>query len=295
VCRPSGRGAGMDLVTDLVRVAWRVRAEVRTQNLALIAAAVAFYALLAVFPAIVAVITVYGLVGDPDRISGQISSATAAMPGAAADLVSSQIDVLALGSQGLTIGLAVSFLVTVWAASGGVRALLTALNVIFGVEETRGLAHRSVLSLTLTFGAIAVVIASLTLVAAFPVVLDALGLDPVVGALGEIGRWSVLIGVFAIGLALLYRWGPDRPRPRRRWVTPGAVAAVAVWAAGSVVFSVLVGVLGGYKRTYGGGLAAVVVLMLWLYLSAFAVLIGAVIDAVRDRDKDVTQVTPVTR
>ena len=272
-----------------------VRAEITSKNLPLVAAGVAFYGLLAIFPALIAVVKLYGLVADPTRISAQISSAAAAMPQGAADLITVQLTSMTeVGVGGLSVGLTISLGATIWAAAGAVRALLTGLNVIVEVEEGRGPVKRAVLSLALTLGAMVLALVTLTLVAAFPVIVGWLGLDPVAAALAELGRWSTLVAVVVVGLAVLYRWGPDRPRPRWRWATWGTVVAVGLWAIGSLGFSVYVSNFGRYHQTYGG-IAAVIVLMLWLYLSAFAILIGALIDAVRDRDKDVTQATPATR
>jgi len=287
----------------LVRMARDVRAQIKSKNLALVAAGVAFYGLLAMFPALIAVVTLYGLFADPSRISAQLESATAAMPSSAADLVTDQLaSVAAVGVGGLSFGLAISLAATIWAAAGGVRAISTGLNLIFGIEATRGLVRRAASSLALTLGAMVNAVVLLTLVAAFPVVVRRLGLDPAAAAVAEGLRWTLLAVAALLGLAVLYRWAPDRTPPRWRWVSWGTVTAVAVWVLGSVAFSVYVANFGRYNATYGG-IAAVIVLMLWLYLSAFAVLVGAVVDAVGDRpvegadprDKDVTQPTPASR
>jgi membrane protein len=279
----------------LVRLAREVRAELRSKNVTLVAAGVGFYGLLAMFPALIAVVTLYGLVADPEKIAAQIAGATAAMPDEARDLVASQLaSVAAVGVSGLSFGLALSLAATVWAATGAVRALSTGLNLIFGVPATRGLFKRSAVSLALTLGAMAEAVVMLTLVAGFPVVVDRLGLDPVAAAVAEGLRWTLLVVAVVVGVAVLYRWAPDHTPGRWRWISWGTVSAVALWAIGSVGFSVYVDNFGTYNATYGS-IAAVIVLMLWLYLSAFAVLFGAVIDAAGHRDKDVTEATPTAR
>jgi len=277
---------------DLARLARQVRAEVKADNLSLVAAGVAFYGLLAIFPAIIATVAVYGLVADPDHISAQLASATEALPQEAADLIVSQLSAAAkIDRSGLTLGLVLSLGATLWAATGGVRALLNGLNVIYDVKENRGFVRRSALALGLTVGGLVTVAAALALVAAFPVALDRVGLEPVAAGLAEAARWLLLVILILLGLALLYRWGPARPTARRRWVTWGSAGALLVWILGSIAFSVYVANFGSYNKTYGT-IAAVIVLMLWLYVSAFSVLLGAEIDAVRERDKSVTPTTP---
>jgi membrane protein len=276
-----------------------VRAEIKAKNLPLVAAGVAFYGLLAIFPALIAVVTLYGLVADPETISAQLAGATTAMPSEASDLITSQLAAVAAVDAGrLSFGLVVSLAATVWAAAGGLRALATGLNLINGVETARGLVRRAAASLALTLGAMVEAVVMLTLVAGFPVVVDRLRLDPVAVAIAQGLRWLLLVAALGVGLAVLYRWAPDRPPTWWRWVSWGTIAAVGLWAIGSVGFSVYVDNFASYNSTYGS-IAAVIVLMLWLFLSAFAVLFGAVVDAVvdvhRDRDKDVTEATDTAR
>ena len=280
---------------DLMRLVSGIRAELRSKNVSLVAAGVAFYGLLAIFPAVIALVTLYGLVADPEEIATQLADAPSAMPDEARDLVTSQLaSVAAVGVGGLSFGLAISIAATVWAAAGGVRALSTGLNLIFDVAGDRGMVKRAATSLVLTLGAMVEAVVMLALVAGFPVAIGRLGLDPVTAAFAQGLRWTLLVAALVVGLGVLYRWAPDRPPRRWRWISWGTVTAVALWAVGSVGFSVYVDNFGSYNATYGS-IAAVIVLMLWLFLSAFAVLFGAVIDAVGDRDKDVTEATPTAR
>jgi membrane protein len=280
---------------DLMRLVSGIRAELRSKNVSLVAAGVAFYGLLAIFPAVIALVTLYGLVADPEEIATQLADAPSAMPDEARDLVTSQLaSVAAVGVGGLSFGLAISIAATVWAAAGGVRALSTGLNLIFDVAGDRGMVKRAATSLVLTLGAMVEAVVMLALVAGFPVAIGRLGLDPVTAAFAQGLRWTLLVAALVVGLGVLYRWAPDRPPRRWRWISWGTVTAVALWAVGSVGFSVYVDNFGSYNATYGS-IAAVIVLMLWLFLSAFAVLFGAVIDAVGDRDKDVIEATPTAR
>jgi len=278
-----------------MRLVSGIRAELRSKNVSLVAAGVAFYGLLAIFPAVIALVTLYGLVADPEEIATQLADAPSAMPDEARDLVTSQLaSVAAVGVGGLSFGLAISIAATVWAAAGGVRALSTGLNLIFDVAGDRGMVKRAATSLVLTLGAMVEAVVMLALVAGFPVAIGRLGLDPVTAAFAQGLRWTLLVAALVVGLGVLYRWAPDRPPRRWRWISWGTVTAVALWAVGSVGFSVYVDNFGSYNATYGS-IAAVIVLMLWLFLSAFAVLFGAVIDAVGDRDKDVIEATPTAR
>lgn len=270
-----------------------LRGEIKRDNLSLVAAGVAFYGLLAIFPALIALVTAYGLVADPDQIKDQLGPITTMLPDQAADLLTSQLTATArIDPGGLTVSLVISLAASVWASAGAVRALIAGLNVIYGVIESRGFLRRAVLAVVLTLGAMLTVTLVLALVAAFPVVLDRLGLDPAVMVGAQALRWVLLIVVVGIGLSVLYRFGPNPAgQVGWHWVSWGSAAALAVWILGSLGFSLYVSNFGSYNKTYGS-LAAVIVLMLWLYLGAFAVLLGAEIDSVRERDPAVTVHTP---
>jgi membrane protein len=268
-------------VRNLIDLGKRVRAAVKSHQLPLIAAGVAFYALLAVFPAIIALVAVYGLVTDPDQIDDQLAPMMDTLPPGAGELLNAQLTAVAqVDPGGLTVGVIIGLLATLWAAAGGMRALSTGLSIVYGQTKAPGFVKQAATSLTLTLGALVVVMLTLALVAVFPVVLRHLGL----GAAAELGaqvvRWVLLMVIVGLGLAVLYRWGPTGQRPPWRWVSAGTVTGLVLWIVGSVGFSVYVASFGSYNETYGS-LAGVVVLMLWLYLSAFAVLLGAEVDAVR--------------
>jgi membrane protein len=261
----------------------RVKAEVKEDNVTLLAAGVAFYAMLAIFPAIIAVVTIYGMVADPNQVESQVSEFAKGLPAGADQLLTEQLkNVVNAGQQALSIGLAVSLLAVLWSASAGVQGLVKALNLVYDEHETRGFVKLRGLSLLLTLGAIVVTVVAVAMIAVFPGVVDNLGL----GAAGElaasIARWVVLALLVLVAVAVLYRFGPDRANPRWRWVSWGAVVALVVWLLGSVGFSWYVDNFGKYNQTYGA-LASVIILLLWLFLSAFAVLLGAELDAETER------------
>jgi membrane protein len=261
----------------------RVKAEVKEDNVTLLAAGVAFYGMLAIFPAIIAVVTVYGMVADPAQVESQVSEFAKGLPAGADQLITQQLsNVVNAGQQALSIGLALSLLAVLWSASGGVQGLVKSLNLVYDERETRGFVKLRGLSLLLTLGAIVVTVVALTLIAVFPGVIDDLGLGKAGELAASVARWVVLALVVLTALAVLYRYAPDRANPRWRWVSWGAVVALVVWLLGSVGFSWYVDNFGKYNQTYGA-LAAVIVLLLWLFLSSFAVLLGAELDAEIER------------
>ncbi len=264
-------------------VARNVWAEGKKDNLTLLAAGVAFYAMLALFPSLIALVTIYALVADPQRLSEQLEPVTAVLPAEAASLLEQQLRAVVESSSGsLTLGLVVSVLAALWAASGGIGALMTGINAVYGQDEERGFVKLKALALGLTLGAVVVVVLALLLVAAFPAAVNALNLGPA-GRLGaEVGRWALLAVLIALALSVFYRMGPSQAPARWRWISWGAVIALVIWLLASIGFSVYVGNFGSYNKTYGT-LAAVIILMLWLYLSAYVVLLGAEIDSELDR------------
>jgi membrane protein len=261
----------------------RVKAEVKEDNVPLLAAGVAFYAMLAIFPAIIAVVTVYGMVADPAQVESQVNELAKSLPSGADELLVGQLtNVVNAGRQSLSIGLALSLLALLWSVSSGVQGLVKSLNVIYDERETRGFAKLRGLSLLLTLGAIVVAVIALALIAVFPNFVESLGLGQAGELAASIGRWVFLAALMLVALGVVYRFAPDRANPRWRWVSWGAVVALALWLLGSVGFSWYVDNFGKYNQTYGA-LAAVIILLLWLFLSAFAVLLGAEFDAEIER------------
>jgi membrane protein len=288
--RESGEAAGRraERPSEIPPRGWfailgRVKAEVKEDNVTLLAAGVAFYAMLAIFPAIIAVVTVYGMVADPNQVESQVGEFAKSLPSGADELLTEQLrNVTQAGRQSLSIGLAVSLLAVLWSASGGVQGLVKGLNLVYDERESRGFLKLRGLSLLLTLGAIVVAVVALALITVFPAVIDDLGLGQAGELAASIARWVVLALLVLVALAVVYRLAPDRANPRWRWVSWGAVVALVVWLLGSVGFSWYVDNFGKYNQTYGA-LAAVIVLLLWLFLSAFAVLLGAELDAETER------------
>ena len=290
----AGRGATRP--TDIPARGWiavlkRVRAEFRADNVTLLAAGVAFYAMLALFPAIIAVVIVYSLVADPTQVADQLGSFARSLPSGSGDLLIDQLRTAAASqSKGLTIGLAISLAAVLWSAASGVQGLIRALNTTYDERETRGYLKLRARALLLTIAAIIGTILAVGLIAALPAVLRHLGLGSVAVIVASILRWPLLALLVVLGLAVLYRYAPDRSDPRWRWVTPGAAVALVLWLLASAGFSLYVSNFGKYNQTYGA-LGAVIVLLLWLFLSALVVLLGAEIDAELERQTAVDTTT----
>lgn len=257
----------------------RTRQGIRDTNASIIAAGVAFYAFLALVPALIAVVAIYGLVANPADVKDQITSFTSAAPRDAQRLLSNQLSSITRGAGGGTgIAAAIAIGAALWSASSGIAALNTGLTVVNRENETRGMLKRRLLALVLTLFAVAGVLVMLALVVALPSLLDSAGISGIGRTALELARWPLLAIFLLDGLAVIYRYGPQRRRPMWRWVTPGAVVAMLVGLAASIGFSIYVSLLGNYNKTYGA-LGAIIVVLLWLYLMAFAVLFGAALNA----------------
>jgi membrane protein len=265
--------------------------EFSNDQMTLIAAGVAFYAFLSLIPAIIAAILLYGLVTDPAEVERQVNALSGVLPESAQNLMREQMsNLVSANRQGLGLGLVISVLASLWSASSGVGNLITAVNTAYDEEEKRGFVKRKALALGLTVGAIVVFILATALVAVFPAVANAINLPGPVDLVLNVLRWIVVLLVVMVALAIVYRVAPSRDDPRLKWVSVGAVAATVLWIVVSVGFSVYVNNFGSYGKTYGS-LAGVVVLLLWLWLSLCAVLLGAEINA--ESEKQTVQDTTI--
>jgi membrane protein len=264
----------------------RTRRAIRDTHASIVAAGVAFWAFVALVPALIALVIVYGLVANPADIKDQIASFASAAPRDAQRLLTSQLTSIARnGGGGAGIGALIAIAGAIWAASSGMAALDTGLTIVNRETETRGFLRRRLLALVLTVFAVIGVLLMLALVIALPPVLDSIG----VGDLGKVAiglaRWVLLAALLLFGLGIIFRYGPQRRRPRWRWITPGAIVAVVVGLAVSIGFSIYVTLMGNYNKTYGS-LGAIIVLLLWLYFMAYAVLFGSAMNAELERQTE---------
>jgi membrane protein len=242
----------------------------------LIAAGVAFYGMLALFPAMIVVVSVYGLVMDPEEIATQVR-ALAVLPGDVRSILTGQLDALARAPGGrLSLSLAVGLLLALWSASAGMKALVTGVNAAYSEAETRGFVRLRGLAVLLTLGGILVTVLALAVIVALPVA--ARRLPGLARVLVSVVRWPLLAGVLVVGLAVVYRLAPSRRHARWQWLSWGSVAATGLWVVGSMLCSLYAGYAPGHNKTYGA-FFGVIVLLFWLFLSAFAVLLGAELNA----------------
>ncbi len=277
------------------QVTRRAFKESSTDNVGILAGGIAYFGFLSIFPALIAGISLYGLVADPATIAQQGEGVLAALPQEAQPLIRDQLTAVTSTSGGaLSFSLITSILLALWTASGGTGNLMTAINIAYDEEETRGFVKRRGTALVLTLGAIVFVLLTLALVAVIPAVLDALQLGTFINVIVEIARWVLLVALVMAALAVVYRLAPDRDAPQMKWTSTGAAVATLLWVLGSVAFSLYVNNFGSYNKTYGA-LAGVVVLLLWLYLTSYIVLLGAEINAEAEKQthKDTTVGEPL--
>jgi membrane protein len=286
--RDDGRGRRAARPTEVPARGWkdvavRVKSQMKTDDVPLLAAGVAFFALLALVPALAALVSLYGLVADPADIERNIEDVLAAAPMEVRDLVTSQLDsIVDSSSSGLKVGVIAGLIVALWSASSGVKHLIGAVNVAYDEVETRGFVKLRALSLAMTVVGILVMALAVAGMVVLPHALDDQGTVGLTRAVLLVVRWPAFALLGLVGLAIIYRYAPDRDAPRWQWVSPGAVFAVVVWVIASALFSLYTANFGQYNETYGA-LAAVVVVMLWLYISAYVVIAGAEVNAELER------------
>jgi membrane protein len=271
-------------------IARRVKDQIRRDRLSIIAAGVAFYGLLAIFPGLVALVAMYGLFADPGQIERHVASLSTILPPEAAQVVMTQLrDLASTDRAALGLGAIGGLLLALWSASSAVRTLMEALNVAYHEEERRGIIRFYGTALVLTFGGVIAVILAIALVVGLPAFLKLIGLTWLVETVVSLARWPILALLAIVAFAVLYRFGPSRKQPRWHWVSWGATIAVALWIFGSALFSLYVTRFGNYNETYGAA-GAVVILLMWFLLSSYAILIGAEINAQMERQtrKDTT-------
>ncbi|MFC3616030.1 YihY/virulence factor BrkB family protein [Lutimaribacter marinistellae] len=263
----------------LLQVAGRIWTRLTQDNISLVSAGVGFYGLLALFPAMAALVAMVGIVTDPAQVVAEADTVLAAVPEAARSIIVGQLTDLASTSDnslGLAALLALSL--SLYSASRGTASVISGLNIAYEEEEKRGFIKLQAVVLVLTLVGIVVLLAMVFLTAAVPALLAVFGEGQAVEIAARVLRWPVMIGLAIVLVAVLFRFGPSRRKARWRWLAPGSVVAVLLWAFVNLGFSWYVSNFASYNETFGA-LAGVIVLLMWLYLSAFVILVGAVIDA----------------
>ena len=263
----------------LVGIMWSVLDRLGRDNVTMVAAGVAFYALLALFPALAAMVSLYGLFGDPMELSRQIAPFSDLLPREALTLINDGLQsfVSKKASQ-FNIALVTGIVLALWSARAGMASVMTGLNIAYEETEKRSLIMQNATALGMTLAGVVIAIAIVFAIGIIPAALALLRLPPEVATLIALVRWPFLAVVILLGFAVLYRFAPCRANAHWQWITWGSATATILWLVGSALFSYYVGHFGSYDATYGS-LGAVVVLLLWFWVAALVFLLGAEVDA----------------
>lgn len=278
------RGRAADRPHEIPARGWRdilvrTKDEAKADNITLLAAGVAFFGMLSLVPAMIATVSIYGLIADPSDIERQVRDLTDALPEEAQALISQQLsDVVRSSSSGLSFAAIAGVAVALWSASSGMKNLVRAINVAYDEPPRDSFVKARGLALALALGAIVFAVVALGLVAIMPAALSDIGLGSVARTTMSILRWPLLFVAMILGLAVLYRVAPNRADSQWRWVSWGAIAATTCWVVASILFSIYTANFGNYNETYGS-LGAVILLLLWLFLTALFVVLGAELNA----------------
>ena len=257
----------------------RTLSEVSADRILAVAAGVTFYGLLSLFPAVTVLVSLYGLVADPQSISQHMQTLAGILPEGAVSIIGEQVRRIAQTDHSrLGVVAVAGILVALWSANSGVKAMMDALNIAYDTEEKRGFFKLNLVSLGFTLSAIVGLIFMFAAVAVVPLVLQILQLGGVADVLLWAGRWPLIVIIVLVGLAVLYRYGPSRPDVRWRWITPGSILATAGLVIFSMLFSWYAANFGKFNETYGS-LGAAIGFMTWMWLSATIILVGAELNA----------------
>lgn len=272
-------------------VVWRAYKATGRDNISIVAGGLTYYMLLALFPALALLVSIYGLFSNPAEVHQQMQSISAAVPGGAQQVIGTELDQIAKSSGGaLSLGVVIGFLFAFYSASRGMSGLIMALNIAYEQQETRGFVRLYLLAAELTLLVVVVGIMALVLVAGVPAAMQAIGLGAITKWLVYIFEWPLLLVILMGLLAVLYRYAPNRKQAQWRWISPGAGVATMLWLIGSILFTIYVSNFGSYNKTYGS-LGALVGMLTWMYLSAYVVLLGAEINSEMERQtrRDTTE------
>jgi membrane protein len=292
-----GRGRSAEKPSDIPArgwkdLLWRVYDGISDDRILANGAAVTFYALLALFPALAALVSIYGLFADPASLQQHLDAVSGILPGGAVDVIRDQLGRLsAQPGRTLGIGLLIGLAVSLWSANGGIKGLFDALNVVYEEREQRSFIKLNAITLAFTLAMMASIIVALFGIVAVPVALNYL--PGFIGLVLNIVRWPVMLVLVALALALIYRYGPSRDHPKWRWITWGSAFGALAWLGLSAIFSFYAANFGSFNKTYGS-LGAVIGFMIWMWLSVTVILIGGQLNAEMEHQtaKDSTEGAP---
>ncbi|MBU6463581.1 MAG: YihY/virulence factor BrkB family protein [Bradyrhizobium sp.] len=244
-----------------------------------LAAGMTYYSILAIFPALAALVSIYGLFSDPGTIAKHLDQLSSFLPGGAIDVAREQLmRVTSKGNQALGLTFVIGLAISLWSANAAMKSLFDTLNIVYGEQEKRSFVKLNAVSLVFTIAAIAFVVLALGAVVIVPVVLNYLSVSDFADLFVRIARWPAMFICLALALACVYRFGPSREAPRWRWITWGSAAATLCWLVASALFSWYAANFGKFNETYGS-LGAVIGFMTWLWISAIVILLGAELDS----------------
>jgi membrane protein len=282
-----GRGRNAEKPTEVPKEGWldilvRTKQQVGEDNLSIVAAGVGFYGFVAVVPSLAALVSIYGLMADPSKVGDQISSLASVLPSEVLPMIQEQMLRITSNNQAAGIGAIVGILLAIYSSASATKALITGLNIAYDETEKRSFLKLNLIAILLTLGGLIGAALAIGLVAVLPSILERMHITGQVELLLNIIRWPILVGGFMAALAVIYRYGPCRNDAQWKWVSPGAIVAGILWLIGSGAFSLYVSKFASYDKTYGP-LGTVVVFMMWLFISALTVLIGAEFNSEMER------------
>ncbi|CAM3740406.1 MULTISPECIES: YihY/virulence factor BrkB family protein [Pseudoalteromonas] len=277
-------GFNADRPSDIPALGWwdvskRLYHSLSQDNLSLVAAGVAFYALLAIFPALAAVVSIYAYFSSPTEMVDQLLPLIELLPPSSQEIMLQQLKALTQKSQtSLSLGAIFTLFLTIWSSSKGCQALITACNITYHEHNKRQFLQALVVRFLFSVGAIFVAIVALSIIGILPIVLNLVGFTTALDSIIQLITWSILAALFHFSLAFVYRYAPHRRAAKWRWITLGSFTATGLWILASLGFSYYVAQFASYNETYGS-LGGVVIMMMWLYLSAYIIIFGAALNA----------------
>ena len=264
----------------IIKRTWR---EIHDDNVTIVAAGVAFFTLLAIFPLITACLSIYAIFADPGQVENLTQGVNSVLPEQAWNILQAQIiSVITAPNAGLGLGIAIGLMIALWSAGAGIRAVMRAMNIAYGEKETRSLATFYGIASSMTLAVIIFVWLSLAVIVGVPAFLALMKLEGLTVGISRAIPWLLLISVFAFSSGVLYRFGPSRRPAKKRWVMPGIIFTTVTWLVQSFAFSKFIAAFGNYNAVYGS-LSAVIILLIWFWLTAYTVIVGAELNAEMER------------
>lgn len=281
---PGDRGRAADRPSEMSPRGWkdillRTYKSISSDRVFSLSAGVTYYILLSLFPALTALVSIFGLFGDTAIIAQQVDSLALIIPAGGLDIIHQQLDRLTAQDNGaLGFAFVLGLLTSLWSANASVKAMFDALNVVYGERERRSFIKLNALSLLFTAGLLIFTVIALSAIVILPTILNVLFLGHSTEWAIALLRWPALFVIVVLGLSVIYRYGPDRADPKWRWVSWGSALAALLWMVVSMAFSWYVANFGSYNETYGS-LGAVIGFMVWTWLSVSVVLLGGELNA----------------